>query len=101
LNRGQRLTELLKQNQFSPMPVEKQVLSLFAGVNGYIDDLAVTDVRRFEAELISFAENGYPGVLQAIRDKKELSPEIKQQVESLIKEFKQRFAAAKSAAAKA
>jgi F-type H+-transporting ATPase subunit alpha len=101
LNRGQRLTELLKQNQFSPMPVEKQVLSLFAGVNGYIDDVAVIDVRRFEAELLSFAENGYPGVLQAIRDKKELSPEIKQQVESLIKEFKQRFAAAKSAAAKA
>ncbi|HXE04469.1 MAG TPA: F0F1 ATP synthase subunit alpha [Bryobacteraceae bacterium] len=101
LNRGQRLTELLKQNQFSPMPVEKQVLSLFAGVNGYIDDLAVTDVRRFEAELISFAENGYPGVLQAIREKKELSKEIKQQVEALIKEFKQRFAAAKSAAAKA
>ncbi|HXR75085.1 MAG TPA: F0F1 ATP synthase subunit alpha [Bryobacteraceae bacterium] len=101
LNRGQRLTELLKQNQFSPMPVEKQVLSLFAGVNGYIDDVAVTDVRRFEAELLSFAENGYPGVLQAIREKKELSPDIKQQVESLIKEFKQRFAAAKSAAAKA
>jgi F-type H+-transporting ATPase subunit alpha len=101
LNRGQRLTELLKQNQFSPMPVEKQVLSLFAGVNGYIDDLAVTDVRRFEAELISFAENGYPGVLQAIREKKELSKEIKQQVEALIKEFRQRFAAAKSAAAKA
>jgi F-type H+-transporting ATPase subunit alpha len=101
LNRGQRLTELLKQNQFSPMPVEKQVLSLFAGVNGYIDDLAVTDVRRFEAELISFAENSYPGVLQAIREKKELSPEIKPQVETLIKEFKQRFAAAKSAAAKA
>jgi len=101
LNRGQRLTELLKQNQFSPIPVEKQVLSLFAGVNGYIDDIPVSDVRRFEAELRSFAENGYPGVLQAIREKKELSPDIKQQVESLIKEFKQRFAAAKSAAAKA
>jgi F-type H+-transporting ATPase subunit alpha len=99
LNRGQRLTELLKQNQFSPLPVEKQVLSIFAGVNGYIDDIRVADVKRFETELLSFAENGYPGVLQAIREKKELSPEIKQQVESLIKEFKQRFAAAKTAAA--
>jgi F-type H+-transporting ATPase subunit alpha len=89
----------LKQNQFSPLPVEKQVLSIFAGVNGYIDDIRVADVKRFETELLSFAENGYPGVLQAIREKKELSPEIKQQVESLTKEFKQRFAAAKTAAA--
>jgi F-type H+-transporting ATPase subunit alpha len=101
LNRGQRLVELLKQNQFSPLPVEKQVLSIYAGVNGFLDDVAVPDVRRFEAELLSFAENAHPGVLSGIRDKKELNPELKQQVEELIKEFKQRFAASKSAAAKA
>jgi F-type H+-transporting ATPase subunit alpha len=101
LNRGQRLVELLKQNQFSPLPVEKQVLSIYAGVNGFLDDVAVPDVRRFEAELLSFAENAHPGVLSGIRDKKELNPELKKQVEELIKEFKQRFAASKSAAAKA
>ncbi len=101
LSRGQRLVELLKQNQFSPLPVEKQVLSLYAGVNGFVDDVAISDVRRFEAELLSFAENAHPGVLSAIRDKKEINPELKQQIESLIKEFKQRFAAEQSAAAKA
>jgi F-type H+/Na+-transporting ATPase subunit alpha len=101
LNRGQRLVELLKQNQFSPLPVEKQVLSIYAGVNGFLDDIPVPDVRRFEAELLSFAENAHPGALAEIREKKEISPELKQRIESLIKEFKQRFAAGKSAAAKA
>jgi F-type H+-transporting ATPase subunit alpha len=101
LNRGQRLVELLKQNQFSPLPVEKQVLSIYAGVNGFLDDIPVPDVRRFEAELLSFAENAHPGVLAEIREKKEISPELKKQIESLIKEFKQRFASGKSAAAKA
>jgi len=101
LNRGQRLVELLKQNQFSPLPVEKQVLSIYSGVNGFLDDIPVPDVRRFEAELLSFAENAHPGLLAEIREKKEISPELKQQIESLIKEFKQRFASGKSAAAKA
>ena len=101
LNRGQRLVELLKQNQFSPLPVEKQVLSIYAGVNGFLDDIPVPDVRRFEAELLSFAENAHPGVLAAIREKKEISPDLKQQIESLIKELKQRFAAGKFAAANA
>src|SRR5947209_8256633 len=101
LNRGQRLVELLKQNQFSPLPVEKQVLSIYAGVNGFLDDIPVPDVRRFEAELLSFAENAHPGVLAAIREKKEISADLKQQIESLIKELKQRFAAGKRAAANA
>jgi F-type H+-transporting ATPase subunit alpha len=99
LNRGQRLVELLKQDQFSPLPVEKQVISLYAGVNGHLDDLPVRDVRRFEAELLSFVENTQSGLLQSIRDKKELSSDIKQSLDSVIKEFKQRFTAEKPAAA--
>jgi F-type H+/Na+-transporting ATPase subunit alpha len=106
LNRGQRLTELLKQNQYSPIPVEKQVITIYAGVNGYLDDVPVGSVRRFEAEFVAFVENGHGGILQAIREKKELPNELKQQLDSVIKEFKQRFASekdlrTKEAAAKA
>jgi F-type H+/Na+-transporting ATPase subunit alpha len=97
LNRGQRLTELLKQNQFSPIPVEKQVVSLYTGVNGHLDDLPVSDVRRFDAEFLAFVENSHGDVLRAIREKKELPNELKQQIDALIKEFKQRFVSAKAA----
>jgi F-type H+-transporting ATPase subunit alpha len=97
LNRGQRLTELLKQNQFSPMPVEKQVVSIYTGVSGHLDDIPVTDVRRFEAEFLSTMENAHGSVLQTIREKKELPNELKQQLDGIIKEFKQRFLADKDA----
>jgi F-type H+-transporting ATPase subunit alpha len=100
LNRGQRLTELLKQNQFSPLPVEKQVLSIYTGVNGHLDDVAVKDVRKFESEFLSFIENTQGSILQTIREKKELTNELKQQLDSLIKDFKQRFSSDKSPAAK-
>src|SRR5947199_2657219 len=69
LNRGQRLVEILKQDQFSPLPFSKQILILFAGVRGLLDDLAVEDCRSFETELYSFLENSKPGVLNAIREK--------------------------------
>jgi F-type H+-transporting ATPase subunit alpha len=97
LNRGQRLTELLKQNQFSPMPVEKQVVSIYTGVNGHLDDIPVTAVRRFEADFLSMMENAHSSVLQAIREKKELPNELKQQLDGIIKEFKQRFMADRDA----
>lgn len=99
MNRGQRLVELLKQDQFSPLPVEKQVISIYAGVNGHLDDVPVNDVRRFEADLLSFIENIHADLLHAIREKKELSNEIKQSLDGVIKEFKQRFAAEQPAAA--
>jgi F-type H+/Na+-transporting ATPase subunit alpha len=101
LNRGQRLTELLKQNQFSPLPVEKQVVSIYTGVNGHLDDVAVRDIRKFESEFLSFVENTQGSILQAIRDKKELTNELKQQLDAVIKDFKQRFSSDKSVAAKA
>src|SRR5580658_6962463 len=101
LNRGRRLTEALKQGQYSPVPVEKQVLIIFAGVNGYLDDLAVEEVRPFEAELYKFADSSHPGTVAAIRDQKVLNDEIKAQVVNLIKECKEKFVAARPAAAKA
>jgi F-type H+-transporting ATPase subunit alpha len=101
LNRGQRLTELLKQNQFSPLPVEKQVVSIYTGVNGHLDDVPVRDVKKFESEFLSFVENTQGSILQTIREKKELSNELKQQLDTVIKDFKQRFGSDKSVAAKA
>jgi F-type H+-transporting ATPase subunit alpha len=82
------------------------VITIYAGVNGYLDDVPVGSVRRFEAEFVAFVENGHGGILQAIREKKELPNELKQQLDSVIKEFKQRFASekdlrTKEAAAKA
>ncbi len=92
LNRGKRWVEVLKQNQFSPVPVEKQVAILFAGGNGYLDDVAVEDVRRFEAELYQFLDNSKPQILQEIREKKELKDDLKNQLKAALKEFKeQRF----------
>ncbi len=91
LNRGKRLVEVLKQNQYSPMPVEKQVLVIYAGTNGHLDDIAVEDVRRFEAELIKHVETNKPDLLASIREKKELTKEIKADLENLLKEFKKNF----------
>ena len=89
LNRGKRWVEVLKQNQYSPIPVEKQVAIIFAGGNGFLDDVAVEDVRRFEAELYHFLDNSKPEILQTIREKKELSDETKNQLKAVLKEFKE------------
>ena len=93
LTRGARLTELLKQSQYSPMPVEKQIITIFAGVNGFADDLPLPQVRPFEAGLQRFIENSQPGILAEIRDKKQISDELKGKMMSAMKEFKDRFAA--------
>ena len=93
LNRGKRLVEILKQGPYSPVPVEKQVMIVFAGTNGYLDDLRVEDVRRFETELYKFLDNSKFDLLTAIREKRELNDDIKKQVVDALKEFKQRFQA--------
>src|SRR6185437_16038152 len=96
LNRGKRWVEVLKQGPYSPIPVEKQVAIIFAGGNGFLDDVPVEDIRRFEAELYQFLDNSKPEVLQAIREKRELNDEIKQQLKNALKEFKeQRFRSSK------
>ena len=92
LNRGKRLIEILKQGQYSPVPVEKQVLIIFAGTSGLLDDLAVEQVRPFEQGLSKFIENSHPGLFQTIREKKVLDDDLKNQMKSAINEYKQRFA---------
>ena len=88
LARGQRLTEILKQPQYQPMDVEKQVLVIWAATNGYTDDIAVEDVRRFESGLLKFVESSDPGLLAAIADQKTLTDEIKANLKQLLEDFK-------------
>jgi F-type H+-transporting ATPase subunit alpha len=92
LSRGQRLTELLKQGQYSPLPVEKQVLLIFAGTNGYVDDLPVESLKKFEEELYRFVENAHPGILTDLREKKAIDDSLKTSIVNMLKEFKGRFA---------
>jgi F-type H+-transporting ATPase subunit alpha len=95
LNRGQRLTEILKQAQFRPLSVEKQVLIIYAGTSGVLDDMPVTDCRPFEAGLYPFIENAHPGILTEIREKKALSDDLKKKMDAALAEFKTRFLADK------
>jgi F-type H+/Na+-transporting ATPase subunit alpha len=99
LARGQRLTEILKQPQYQPMDVDKQVAVIWAATNGYVDDISVENVRHFEGELLKFLEN-QGTTLAAIRDKKAIDDGLKAQLKSALDEFKQRYSAqAKSAGA--
>jgi F-type H+-transporting ATPase subunit alpha len=88
LARGQRLTEILKQPQYRPMDVEKQVLVIWAATNGYVDDVAIEDVRAFETDLLSFVENSHPGLLAAINEKKSLTDDIKKELKTILEDFK-------------
>jgi F-type H+-transporting ATPase subunit alpha len=92
LERGQRLTELLKQDQYAPMPVAKQVVSLYAGVNGYIDDIPVERVKEFESALLSFVESQYPRIYELVDSKKEIDQECEELLKKAITEFKRSFA---------
>src|ERR1043165_4819224 len=100
LNRGQRLVELLKQKQFSPLPFSKQILIIFAGTSGFLDDLPVDQIRDFESELYKYVDTTNAGLLRTIMEKKILDDGLKQQMTSVLKEFKQQFAAQREAVAK-
>jgi F-type H+-transporting ATPase subunit alpha len=91
INRGRRLTEILKQPQYTPLPVEKQVLIIFAGTSGLLDDLPVEQCKAFEEELFKFVENSRPGLLQQIREKKTLDDALKNEMKVLLEDFKRRF----------
>jgi F-type H+-transporting ATPase subunit alpha len=93
LNRGQRLIELLKQPQYAPMPVELQVTVIWAGINGLVDDVPLEDVRKFEQGLRAFMENARGPLLDKIRERKELSDEVREELRAAITEFKERFTA--------
>src|SRR6266436_2277604 len=100
LARGQRLTEVLKQDQYVPLAVERQVLILFVATSGMLDAVPVGEVRRFEREFLQFAETNYPSILKNIATKKALDDGIKAEVKTAVDAFKERFAAAVAAAAK-
>ncbi len=92
LARGQRLTEFLKQPQYQPMDVEKQVLIIWAATNGYADDVPVENLKKLEADLVRFIENSHPGILHKLREKKAITDEIQKDLEQSLTDFKDRWA---------
>ena len=92
LNRGVRLTELLKQDQYVPMPVEEQVVSIFAGVRGYLDRIEVAQIGRFEQELLNEVREKKPEILAAIRDTGDLADDVDKQLSDHLEEFTKKFA---------
>ena len=92
LNRGARLTELLKQGQFSPLPFEEQTVSIFAGTNGYLDAVATSDVVRYEAEMLSFMRDKHAAVLKLIRDSRDFGDDAKKQTVAALDAFAKQFA---------
>ena len=93
LSRGQRLVELLKQPQYEPLAVEQQIMIIFAGTTGLLDDIAVADVQKFERELYRFVETRHGAVCAAIREKQQLDEQLKTDLTAVIKEFAADFAA--------
>ncbi len=93
LNRGRRLVEILKQDQYRPLPVEQQVTIIFAGTQGYLDDLEVEQCRPFEAELYRYLDNARPDLLPKIAGQRELSDEIRAELKTALTECKKRFLA--------
>ncbi|MBI2026996.1 MAG: F0F1 ATP synthase subunit alpha [Deltaproteobacteria bacterium] len=91
LQRGERLVELLKQGQYQPVPVEKQVLTIYAGVNGFIDEFSKDELRDWERGFIEYVEGNASDLLKDLREKKVLDDGIKKKIEETIKAFNQRF----------
>jgi F-type H+-transporting ATPase subunit alpha len=98
LNRGKRLTEILKQPQYQPLPVEKQVAIVFAATNGYLDAVPVEKLRAYEDGLFRFLETRHAAVLDAIRDKKIIDDDVKAALKGALEDFGKQFAATTAAA---
>ncbi len=98
LNRGKRLVEILKQDQYVPLPFGKQILIIYAGTGGFLDDLEVEQIREFEAELYKYVESMDPKLLESIMEKKVLDDALKAQMDKILKEFKQRFVSQRQSA---
>ncbi|MBA3915139.1 MAG: F0F1 ATP synthase subunit alpha [Acidobacteriales bacterium] len=97
LSRGSRLVELLKQKQFSPLPFSKQILIIFAGTGGFLDDLPIDQVREFEAELYNYVDSTDPGVLREIMEKKTLDDPLKDRMKKVIQAAKDTFVSERQA----
>jgi F-type H+-transporting ATPase subunit alpha len=98
LNRGKRLTEILKQPQYQPLPVEKQVAIIYAATNGYLDNVPVERLRQYEDEMYRFFDNHQPTVLATVADKKILDDDLKARLAAAFDEFGKQFAATAAAA---
>jgi F-type H+-transporting ATPase subunit alpha len=99
LNRGARLVEILKQPQYEPLAVERQVAIIFAGTSGYLDAIPVSEVRAFETELYKHLESRHPAVLTGIAEKKQLDDALKGALNTAVEQFARDFAARKAAVA--
>ena len=99
LNRGKHLVEILKQRQYEPLPIEKQIMIVFAGTTGMLDDLPINQCKAFEEEMYRFMDNAHPAIRQGILEKKTLDDDLKKALSEALQEFKQRFTADKQAAA--
>jgi len=91
LDRGNRMFELLKQGQYEPMPIEQQVIAIWAGTNGFLDPISIPDVRRFERELLEFMEANHPEIGQHIREQGDLPEEVEGQLRDAVTAFARRF----------
>jgi F-type H+-transporting ATPase subunit alpha len=87
LARGSRLVEILKQPQYKPLPVEKQVLIIYAGTNGYLEGFPEASLKKYEDELFTFVDKKYPEVTREIREKKEISSTLQGKLDQVFKEF--------------
>jgi F-type H+-transporting ATPase subunit alpha len=93
LNRGTRLVEILKQGQYQPLPVERQIAIIYAGTNGFVDHLPESALKKYEAELNRFLDSRYPDVYEGVRAKKELTEDVKTRLNAALKEFNESFTA--------
>ncbi len=92
LARGARLVETMKQDQFVPLPFEKQVVAIFAATNGYVDDIATSDVRRYEKDMLAFVEGGHASILEKIRTSRDLAKDTQEDLHKILKDFGKIFA---------
>jgi len=93
LRRGSRLVELLKQDQYDPMPVEREVVTIFAGTNGFLDEIPLEEVRRYERELLEMMDVKHADLLQSIAEKRDLTDEITSRLKAVLQQFTQSFKA--------
>jgi len=93
LDRGQRMVEILKQPPYSPLPVENQVVIIFAGSRGFLDDVPTSSIGKFEAELYPYIEAKYPEIFEEIRSKKTIEKDLEENLIKALNDFKATFAA--------
>jgi len=91
LERGRRLVEILKQDQYKPMSVEDQVAIIFCGSNGLVDDIPIEDIRRFEEEFLNHIKDKAKDILTSIKDEKQITEKTEEKIKQVVKEFKRLF----------